>query len=42
MAVLRQLARDRDAPDDAYHCSDNVNALCEADIPALVADNQMR
>ena len=28
--------------DAGYHSSDNVNALCEASIPALVADNQMR
>jgi hypothetical protein len=28
--------------DAGYHCSGNVNALCEAGIPALVADNQMR
>jgi transposase len=28
--------------DAGYHSSDNVNALCEAGIPALVADNQMR
>lgn len=28
--------------DAGYHSSDNVNALCEAGIPALIADNQMR
>ena len=28
--------------DAGYHSNDNVNALCEAGIPALVADNQMR
>jgi len=28
--------------DAGYHSSDNVNALCETGIPALIADNQMR
>jgi len=28
--------------DAGYHSSDNVNALCDASMPALVADNQMR
>ncbi|MEK8047523.1 IS1182 family transposase [Ideonella margarita] len=28
--------------DAGYHSSENVNALCEAGIPALLADNQMR
>jgi transposase len=28
--------------DAGYHSSDNARALCEAGIPALIADNQMR